>query len=715
MTALVDWKVRLRAKHVFTPLDELAANEDLQTGLPDLLDDFSALLRDALDLMRAMGGADDHQDRSFLAWPSITDHAQNADYDEWVALIVLARDAWLATASIQPERAALAAKTWWHLPYPCFKRLALFAAAQGNLIPPEDAVDWLLDEDAHWLWSPQVQREVMRLLVSLGARIGAPARWRLETAILAGSDRHEVDGTDDDERRRAAADRSVWLRLIRLKEGDTDALGEDADERLASLETAYPQWPIAPDDGDDFPLRWLDGSELGEPIPTPYRCKDLVDWLQRHPSRDDWNDDAWAERCRHAFPAAVCALKALACRDVWVTDRWAEALNAWRGQHHLRQSWRRLAPLLMRMPDDQFTEILPAVTHWIERVAEARQPADRQLLALVDRIFHASEVAENDEEFQAFGDDPLIAAINEPIGHTTQALINAWHGEALKDGQGLRELIRLRFEQVLNSPQPRYIRGRVVLARDAVTLFRVDPEWTTHNLLPWFDWQTRPDAAAAVWQGFLSAGRLHPPMLLTMKASFLETAGHYPELGVLGDNYAAMLVSLGLQQDNRFEAAELRKALEAIGDEGLAQAARALTRGLAAADDRRQAYFEHRVVPFVDEVWLRTENMVSSRVAEALAELCIVADENFPEALCLVRHWLVPVAYPYGLIHRLRESGLCERFPEAALRFLGSVIKTTSRWSPGDLILCLEAIASAMPVLSDDPVFNRLKNLNGIP
>jgi hypothetical protein len=175
-------------------------------------------------------------------------------------------------------------------------------------------------------------------------------------------------------------------------------------------------------------------------------------------------------------------------------------------------------------------------------------------------------------------------------------------------------------------------------------------------------------------------------MLLAMKGSFLETADHYSELGVLGDNYAAMLVSLGLQQDDRFEAAELRKALEAIGDEGLAQAARALTRGLAAADDRRQAYFQHRVVPFVDEVWPRTENTVSSRVAEALAELCIVSDENFPEALCLVRHWLVPVAYPYGLIHRLRESGLCERFPEAALQLLDKVVGENAQWLPEDLI-----------------------------
>lgn len=714
MTALVDWKVRLRAGYVFTRLQELAAIEDWQSALPDLLDDFSSLLRDALDLMRAMGGAADHRDRSFIDRPSVTDHAQNSDYDEWVALIVLARDAWLAAASIQPERASLAAHTWWHLPYPCFKRLALFAAAQGDVISPQDAVDWLLDEETHWLWSPQVQREAMRLLVFLGPRIGGPERGRLEAAILRGPARLEVDGTDDVERRRGAADRSVWLRLIRLKEGDADALGAEAREWLASLEMAYPQWRVAPDDGDDFPLRWLDASELGEPIQTPYRCKELVDWLQRHPKRDDWNDDEWAERCRHAFPAAICALKVLAMRDVWVPDRWAEALNVWRDRNHLRQSWRRLADPVMRMPDNEFAELLQPVNAWLDGVAQAGQSADSQFLALVDRVFDTSKAVHDAERLLASASEPLVTAINHPIGHAMQALLRAWYQEGLKDGQGLRKPIQVRFEQVLNSCHPSYINGRVVLARNAITLFRVDYAWTQQNLLPRFDWQRPYSEAASLWQGLLSAGRGHPPMLFAMKKSFLETSSHYSRLGDLAKNYSAMLGTLALHSRDEFEATELREALKVIGNDGRGEAARAVRRGMSGSGDRKKAYFENRVVPFFNELWPQTKDAVSPAVAKALTEVCLVADESFPQAFDLVRHWLIPVEFPSSLVHQLREAGLCERFPDAALQFISKVLREDSRWVPADMAVCLQAISDAKPELRLDPAFKRLERMSSL-
>ena len=139
-----------------------------------------------------------------------------------------------------------------------------------------------------------------------------------------------------------------------------------------------------------------------------------------------------------------------------------------------------------------------------------------------------------------------------------------------------------------------------------------------------------------------------------------------------------------------------------------------MTRGLAAADDRRQAYFQHRVVPFFSDVWPRTRDSVSPGVAEALAELCIVADERFPEVLYLVRHWLTPVAFPYGLIHQLRETTLCEGFPEAALQFLDKVVGENTQWLPKDVVSCLQAISGAMPELCRSPAFGRLKDATSI-
>ena len=89
----------LAASGVHETLGELRGNELWGGALPSLLADFTALLRDALDLMRDLGAADYQTDFSYVNQPSITEHGQNSALHDWTALIELNRDAWRATAA----------------------------------------------------------------------------------------------------------------------------------------------------------------------------------------------------------------------------------------------------------------------------------------------------------------------------------------------------------------------------------------------------------------------------------------------------------------------------------------------------------------------------------------------------------------------------------------------------------------------------------------
>ena len=60
---LVEWEIVLPTDHVHSSVQDLPKDERWIAALPELLSDFSALLRDALDLMRELGGADDRSDR----------------------------------------------------------------------------------------------------------------------------------------------------------------------------------------------------------------------------------------------------------------------------------------------------------------------------------------------------------------------------------------------------------------------------------------------------------------------------------------------------------------------------------------------------------------------------------------------------------------------------------------------------------------------------
>ncbi|MCV5163805.1 hypothetical protein OFB65_26000, partial [Escherichia coli] len=88
-----------------------------------------------LDLLRELGESDDRHDRSHWDLPSITPHWQNRGFRDWVSLIELLRDSWLAVRAKDSDQASRIAQNWFELPYPTFKRLALFAASQDNCIP----------------------------------------------------------------------------------------------------------------------------------------------------------------------------------------------------------------------------------------------------------------------------------------------------------------------------------------------------------------------------------------------------------------------------------------------------------------------------------------------------------------------------------------------------------------------------------------------------
>ena len=182
----MDWKVVLTSDNVHPALHDLRQSPRWSKALPDLLDDFGALLRDAMDLARELGGANEREDRSYIYQPSIAAHPQNMHLPDRAALIELTRDAWLATKEIAPERARCAAEIWCAAPYPVFRRLAFFAATQEGVIPPRQGLDWLLADDNWWLWSMETKREAMRLLVALTLGLDAESLAQLEQAVLAG-------------------------------------------------------------------------------------------------------------------------------------------------------------------------------------------------------------------------------------------------------------------------------------------------------------------------------------------------------------------------------------------------------------------------------------------------------------------------------------------------------------------------------------------------
>ena len=713
MRQLVDWDLVLAADHVHAALHDLA-DEHWTTVLPQLLEDFQQLLRDALDLLHELGEADGRSDRSHWDLPSITPHWQNRGFRDWVSLIELLRDAWLAVLRTDKARATRIAQAWFDLPYPTFKRLALFAASQGDCIEPEQWVDWLLADDLWWLWSTDTGREVFRLFVLQGRKLAGVAQERLESAILAGPPQSMLMGQPEPDWWALHVSQATWLRLAKLNASRL-SLGTPAAERLAELSNSHSEWQLAAHERDEF-SHWMSGtgdpdSEEGREVDiAPQKRRELAHWLKKPKAKwSPFYGDTWRDVCRKHLLNSLYALCDLAQTKIWPEGRWREALQVWSEEKIVLRSWRYASPLVRTMPDNVLQEIARSVAWWIEAASKSIGRCNEDtLLDLCSRVLAlpievGTTMTRNGEAVR----QPVTEAINHPIGLVTQALINLWFKRNPNDGEMLPADIKPLFTQICDARVSWFRHGRVLLSSRLVALFRVDRGWTEQHLLPLFSWDNL-DEARAVWEGFLWSPRVYGPLLIAFKTQFLESANHYGDLGEHRQQFAAFLAYVALDPMEGYTRDEFRSAIAILPQAGLEECAQTLSQALEGAAEEREAYWRNRVWPFWQNVWPKFLDRATPKIAESLTRLIIAARLEFPFALAVTQDWLQPIEHPDHVIHLLHESGLSVQFPEDVLRLLNAVL-ADQPWAPRELGQCLDAIVQAAPQLAKDGRFQRLQ------
>lgn len=154
--------------------------------------------------------------------------------------------------------------------------------------------------------------------------------------------------------------------------------------------------------------------------------------------------------CRTRFFHSLSALCDLAQDGVWPAGRWREALQAWAEEGMVSRSWRYAAPLVQTMPEAVLQEIDHAVTWWMEAASKAINRHEDILLSLCHRVLalpleagSGSRIIRNGVETY----DPVGSAINHPIGHATQALINLWFKQNPNDN----DLLPAKLKQVFTT------------------------------------------------------------------------------------------------------------------------------------------------------------------------------------------------------------------------------------------------------------------------
>lgn len=706
---LVRWELTLAEKHAKSGIEQID-DDILNQILPQLFSDIQQLLLDALDLKKDLGGCDNHHDNSYFDLPSISGHFQNRHLRSWVLLIELLRDSWSLIVKENQVRGSEIAESWFAMPYPVFKRLALFAASHENVISSEIWTNWLIQDNSRWLWSPETQRETMRLMVLRGQELTADSQYALEKAILAGLPRDMFNDDITEEELNRYCDRGIWLHLAKLEQGGV-RLSELANNKYKELSEAYPDWKLSRFEKEEFPY-WMSGTgdpdyEESQKIDLiPRKTDEIIEWLKQPKERDSlwfYRDD-WEEACKRRPLHILCALSSLSKQKKWPIDKWNETLNTW--SRNLRipvKLWNAILDQLNTMPDEVLLDISHSLGWLIEKLSKNSKIPELEIIQLSEKLLNLQEHIPDFELQEGI----ISQAINHSIGHLTQGLINVWFRRSPQDNECIPELLSNIFTRLLNTQSAPYILARVILSSQLIALFRVDPEWTRNNVLHLFDWSISHQEAEAVWQGFLMSPRIYAPLLILMKENLLLTAEKYEYLDNYNRQFAAFLTYVSLNNPDGFSSADFRHAIENLPLEGVEEVADTLYSAFSSSGDKKAHYLENRILPFWREVWPKSDQYKTLNVSEALAKLCLEANEDFPKVFSELRLWIIPVNHPDYIVHLLHDKNLHEQFPEDSLDFLNRLI-SEQYWKPRELKDCLDVIIQKAPSLANDPRHRRL-------
>jgi hypothetical protein len=703
MKDLVDWDIVLASEYVNIAIRD-SKNQIWRSSAYTLLSDFVDLLRQVFDLMSELDGASEDSDFSYIHQPSIAEHEQNHYYEEWTPLVALVRDAWLQTAERDADRARLEAERWQSYRYPIFRRLAFFAATFPLVIPSGRALSWLLERDGWWLWTSETQREALELLTSLLPRLAEDQVLMLEARVIAGPSRamFKADVTPQDWAK--IVDRMVYLRLSTWITTNA-ALPRASAARFAEIQGRNPTWSAVADERQKFPYFMTSGfGAWGEHVSVPTDFAGLITWLRQHPNSNDFERDDWQNICKGDHKLAASVLLQLAHEDFWPVDRWREALQAWSDETLKLATWDLVHGDLNSAPDTFIRDAAHPLIRLLQSLAESPIPTEDDWTSLLERILRVFK-----DEAMTDDDDPVGKAINHPVGQAVQALLDRWYQSKLEDGQTLPERLKAILTAVSDRAIGSYRHGRLILAQNAITLFRVDPDWASAKVLPLFDWSGVATEAKSAWEGFLWTPRIYLPFLEKIKAGFLATATHYEEIGKHAEQYSAFLTYVALEQRiSPFSQAELAKTTADLPDDGLRPAARALVSALDSAGEKRGDYWNNRVKPYLQDIWPQLLSRKTPAISHVFAELCVAAGDSFPNALSVLQGWLQPLRRPDTPVHDLDESQVCEKFPVDALQFLARIMSDNAEWPPDRLTSCLGKISAAAPALVQDTRFQVL-------
>ena len=694
-------------QHDIEALSQRLINPNLPQAVEPLLGLVTKRLEERHLTLRAWQKANRKWDPGSFHRSAIEPHEQDTYPEAVDVLIDAARDylEWLAKNQLD------AAKYWCtHLvgsEAPLLRRLAVHALSARADLTADGKIDWLLERIG--LHDLPAHHEIFRV-VRLAYPKSRPERR--EAIIEAVRAFRWPDENASDKERRVAYHQMEWLHWLHGAAPDC-ALTKQA---LEDVSTQCPEFE--PSEHPDL-THWTGSPQIIAPL-SPWTTKELLakpaaDWLQKlfsfQPKQQPFRPEreglvyAVGEAAKQKFDWGLDLADALAGGGEWDADLWSGLIRAWSGMDLDKDKHRTVFNRLGRV------ELYPKHARDIADALEALVENDGKPYAL-NLLPQANEIAaslwrhlDRDVRLEEVG--WLNTAINHPAGVLAQFWLESlsfWRRHQDPSPKVMSDEYRTALSGIVQDPTVPGRLGRSVLAGQFAFLLAADERWTTENLIPLFGNRGNTDDFQAVWDGFLTRGRLNPTVAENLQAAFLEAVQQINgDLASRRDDFIKYYVTmLGYFAADPLET-WVPKLLGHGGEKARRRFAFEIGSHLRRMDETRQREWWGR--------WLKRywENRLQGVPAplepgevETMLGWLTALTAVFPDAVALaVRMPQVPLQHGYGLIDGLSKSdSLVQKNPREVgklLIYLGQSDSPGLVWGNGGRKLIDKLLQSGIP------------------
>jgi hypothetical protein len=675
-------------------------------SLPDLIVDFTILLKEAMDLQNTLGKISNDSDYSCISINSIDEIEDGGSRYSWICLVKILRDSWLELHKKSKEYANLIIDLWWSYPYPIFKRLSFYALSHRDIVDVDQIIQWFTERSGKWLWSFETQFEVLQLLKKIAASCTRCEIERIEHLLLEGLPEEFARTDAEPSQKEEYYDHALWLRLGVLKEASSDGLDILAEKRFEEIVENY-NLPKVVSQEQEYPIRMsmeID-SEFGC-IKLPREAEDLYKSIKDNQERKGWEADDWKDLCKAELDLAVDTLLQLYDDGFESFHWWNSAFSNWANEKVVEASWMSLSKTILTFSEEFFASCSHGLSRWMQAIAKRISHDDDTFLALIDRIFSCSL------SDQRIDNDYVTSAINNPVGISTLALMDWWFNKKPKDGDLLTHDIKQLLEKICTQETEKFINGKVILASYSLSLFRIDPGWTKSFLFPLFDWGMPRESTVACWQGFLWNPRITLPFLDEFKKYLLLTVNHRDKLRLGIQNYVRIITNIGIHKPEFFTYKEIATIISKFDAQELIYVSNFIKELMEGAGDKLEEIWDRRLSKFFQYCWPKRSNLFDENISQTIALICIRAEVIFEKVYHELQFYISAIEYPEYVLMELEITSLCEKFPETTLKLIDKIIGPDSKLvNSTSLESCLGKIIKGKHSLKSTTKFQRLFSL----